>query len=113
MGAMTDKQESLKEFLNSLGDSTIIVEGRNDAEALVAYGVDSGQIVLLNMGQSILDTVEALAGEKNVVILTDMDGEGKRLRRRLLGLFSQYGLEENPAPRELFARLRFSHVEGL
>jgi 5S rRNA maturation endonuclease (ribonuclease M5) len=113
MGPMTDRDDVLREFLESLAESTVIVEGRKDAEALEALGVDGRQIVVLNKGQSLLDTVEALSGEKDVAILTDMDGEGKRLRHRLLKLFGQYGVQENVRPRELFSQLRLSHVEGL
>ena len=110
---MSDRQDILKEFLESLDGCTIIVEGRKDASALEAVGIDADSIVILNKGQSILETVEAMQGEKDVAILTDMDREGKGLRRRLLRMFSQYGIEENARPRELFARLRLSHVEGL
>ena len=106
-------EECLKEFLESLGDSTILVEGRKDREALVRLGVKAENVVVLKTELSILETVEALAGERDVVILTDMDQAGKGLRRRLLGMFGQYGMTEDKRPRDLFAKLRLSHVEGL
>jgi 5S rRNA maturation endonuclease (ribonuclease M5) len=104
--------EALREFLDSL-DRPVIVEGRRDEEALVRLGVDSGLITVINRGQSLLETVEALQGSGEVIILTDMDRAGKGLRRRLLGMFSQYGISEKTRPRELFARLRVGNVEGL
>ena len=110
---MNEEDEGLRQFIESLEGRTIIVEGKKDAQALKALGVPEEGIVILNMGQSLIETVEALAGEKEVVVLTDMDGEGKRLRRRLLKMFSQYGIDEYAKPRELFARLKLSHVEGL
>ena len=113
MGAMIDRDEILREFLESISDCTVIVEGKKDAQALEALGVDPENIVILNKGQSLLSTVEALAGDGNVAILTDMDREGKHLYRKLLSMFSQYGITENPRPRELFAQLRISQVEGL
>jgi 5S rRNA maturation endonuclease (ribonuclease M5) len=112
MGTVMD-EDILREFLDSLGVSTIIVEGRKDKDALAALGVNAGNIVVLKTKLSILETIEALEGEKDVVVLTDMDGEGRRLRRQLLEIFSQYGITESKGPRDLFAQLRLSHVEGL
>ncbi|MFH0861911.1 MAG: toprim domain-containing protein [Candidatus Altiarchaeota archaeon] len=103
----------LEDFLDSLGDSVILVEGRKDKAALVSLGVKGENIVEVKTELSILETVEALSDQKDVVILTDMDRAGKGLRRRLLAMFSQYGITENKGPRDLFARLRLSHVEGL
>jgi len=113
MGTVNDREELLLEFLDSLEGSTVVVEGRKDLKALTEAGVDPKTVVMLNKGLSLLETVEALTGDKQVVLLTDMDGEGKRLRRRLLTMFGQYGIQENKRPRELFARLRLSQVEGL
>jgi 5S rRNA maturation endonuclease (ribonuclease M5) len=110
---MNDNAEILRELIESLEGRTIIVEGKKDADTLLGLGISSGQIVVLNKGQSLLETVEALQGEKDVAVLTDMDGEGKRLRHRLLKMFSQYGITEDAKPRELFAKLRVSSVEGL
>ncbi|MFH1055603.1 MAG: hypothetical protein V1744_05875, partial [Candidatus Altiarchaeota archaeon] len=91
---------------------TVLVEGRKDEEALIRLGVEPENIVVLHKGQTILDTIEALQG-REVAILTDMDQEGKIMRHRLLKQFSMYGITENKRPRELFAKLRLSHVEGL
>jgi len=110
MGAMTDREEILREFIESL-DCPAIVEGRRDADALNRLGVED--IVVLNKGQTLLETVEALQGIGEVAVLTDMDQHGKILRRKLLNLFKLYGIQEKRRPRELFARLRLSHVEGL
>ncbi|MBD3389056.1 MAG: hypothetical protein GF416_08210 [Candidatus Altiarchaeales archaeon] len=112
MGAMKDKQDILEEFLESL-DCPIIVEGRRDAEALMKLDVDEGDIVVLNKGQSLLETVEALQDCSEVIILTDMDRAGKVLRKKLLKMMGAYGIHEKRRPRELFSQLRLSHVEGL
>lgn len=112
MGTMIGP-DLLKEFLESLGESLILVEGRKDKAALAALGVCERNIVELKTGLSLLETVEALSGEKDVVILTDMDRAGKGLRRRLLMMFPQYGITEKKRPRDLFAKFRLSHVEGL
>ena len=46
-------------------------------------------------------------------MLTDLDQEGKILRKKLLELFNMYGMQEIKRPREILAQLRISHVEGL
>ncbi|MBU0761771.1 MAG: hypothetical protein KKD39_01995 [Candidatus Altiarchaeota archaeon] len=104
--------DELQEFLDSI-DSLVIVEGESDERALIALGVDPDSIVVLNKGQSLAETVEAISEARTAAILTDMDGEGKRLRKKLHRLFQLYGMREEVRPRELYARLRISHVEGL
>jgi 5S rRNA maturation endonuclease (ribonuclease M5) len=110
---MTDRQqlmdELLQEFLESI-DGLVIVEGRKDASALRALGVSN--IVQLKGKHSMLDVVEDLQGQ-SVALLTDLDQEGKILRRKLLSLMRLYGMQENKKPREILARMRVSHVEGL
>lgn len=107
---MRSKQEILEEFLESI-DCPVIVEGQKDADALARLGIED--IIILNKGQTMLETVEALQDLKEVIILTDMDRQGKILRKKLLRLLPQYGIHEKRRPRELFAQLRLSHVEGL
>ena len=104
------KQDIIKEFLESI-NCPVIVEGNNDAEALQRLGVED--TVILNKGQTLLETVEALQDEKQLIILTDMDQQGKILRKKLIKLMQHYGIQENKRPRELFSQLRLSHVEGL
>jgi 5S rRNA maturation endonuclease (ribonuclease M5) len=110
MDTVTDKQEILREFRQSI-DCPVIVEGDKDEQALQRLGVED--IIILNKGQTLLETVEALKDEKELIILTDMDQQGKILRKKLLKLFQLYGIHEKKRPRELFAQLRLSHVEGL
>jgi len=105
------RREALDEFLASL-TSPVIVEGVKDAKALTALGVEE-DIIILNKGLSLLETVEAISDLDEVIILTDMDQQGKILRKKLLKLMNQYGIREGRRSRDLFARLRLSHVEGL
>lgn len=104
--------DALGDFLDSI-DCLVIVEGKSDEKALVSLGVDQALVVVLNMGQSLAETVEAISQAGRAAILTDMDGEGRRIRKRLQQLFALYGMQEDVRPRELYARLRVSHVEGL
>ena len=107
---MIEREELVREFIESI-DVPVIVEGKNDVSALRGLGVEN--IVPINTGGSLLDVVESLKDFDRVVILTDFDQAGKILRKKLLELFGHYGIHESRRPRELFARLRLSHVEGL
>lgn len=105
-----DREELLEEFLDSINEP-VIVEGRKDREALVNLGVSN--IVQLQSASSHLAVVESLADYDRVVILTDLDREGKNLRRKLLRLFGPYGIHENRKPREILAKLKVQQVESL
>ena len=62
----------------------LIVEGRYDKIALEKLGV-KGQIVVLNDGQSVLGTCEALSRDhKSAIIFTDWDHKGGQLARKLM-----------------------------
>jgi len=107
---MEDREQLLEEFLNSIR-GTVIVEGIKDKKALEKLGVEN--IVQLHSGNSMLEVVERMQGSRNVAILTDLDQNGKILRKKLLTLFPMYGIEEDKKPREILARMRVSHTEGL
>jgi 5S rRNA maturation endonuclease (ribonuclease M5) len=108
---METREELLPEFLESL-DKPVIVEGRKDREALEGLGVGE-PIIELNKGVSLLAIVEAMQGYDEVIVLTDLDQHGKILRKKLQQLFKLYGIREDVRPREILAKMRFSHVEGL
>jgi len=108
---MEDELNLLEDFLDSL-NNPIIVEGKNDKAALEKLGVQE-HIIELNKGIPLFRIVEALQDYDMIIILTDMDQEGKIIRKKLIHLFNDYGIREDVKPRELFARLRLSHVEGL
>jgi len=89
----------------------VIVEGESDAKPLGYFGVED--VIILNKGQSMLQTVEAIHENTHIIILTDFDQHGKELRKQLHTLFPHYALLEDKRPREIFARLRLNHVEDL
>ncbi|MBM3309586.1 MAG: toprim domain-containing protein [Candidatus Altiarchaeales archaeon] len=107
---MEDRAILLEEFLNSIR-GIVIVEGIKDKKALESLGVEN--IVQLHAGNSMLEVVEKIQGRRNVAILTDLDQNGKILRRQLLKLFSMYGIMEDRKPREILAKMRVSYIEGL
>lgn len=109
---MEDTRQALEEFLQSI-DTLVIVEGKNDEKALRLLGVDPDLIVVLNKGQSLPQTVEAISEVDEAIILTDKDQQGKILRKKLIRLFQLYGIRESVKPRKLFTRLHLEHVEDL
>lgn len=106
-----DDARLLLEELAGFADEDVIVEGVKDERALKSLGFS--RVHRLNGGGSLLDAVESLQDRGRVVVLTDLDREGKILRRKLLSLFGPYGIHEIVRPREILARMKLSHVEGL
>lgn len=104
------RSELIDKFIDSINEP-VIVEGKKDKLALESLGVKN--VIQLNQGGSILEVIEALADFPSIVILTDMDRAGKVLRKKILRYFKLYGIYENKKPREFFAQMRLSHIEGL
>ena len=85
-----NNQELLKKILELFDKliianeaAPIIVEGKNDEEALRKLGT-MGTIIKLNIGQSIFNFCEDLSRDYNqVILLTDWDKKGKQLFNRL------------------------------
>lgn len=104
-------QDELMRELIEYSSEPVIVEGVKDERALRSLGFS--KITRLNSGNSILAVVESLQDTKQAAVLTDLDQEGKILRKKLLEMFKLYGIQEIRRPREILAQLRVSHVEGL
>ncbi len=105
---------SLEEWLAGLReeDAPIVVEGQKDCAALEAFGISG--IVTLSKSPlyKVVDDIERES--KRVIILTDLDKEGKRLYSRLKQSFDRIGVQVDSVYREwLFKETRLSHIEGL
>lgn len=108
---MTDEENILFENIRKFSEENIIVvEGKKDVAALKAHNIPS-----ISLNGSIDLFAERHSGKKcKVLILTDFDEEGKKLRLKLKEAFSRYGIEENEKLRKEFKRItRLSHIEGL
>ncbi len=73
------------EYINSLSDPTvIIVEGKNDINALNTIGIKllSGTFLAIK-GFSIDEIVDQVYQIPNIILLVDFDREGKRIRLKL------------------------------
>lgn len=104
-------ETELLEELGEYASMPVIVEGVKDESALRSLGFSD--VTRLDGGRSLLDVVESLQHHDRVIVLTDLDRQGKILRKKLLKLFGPYGIHEIRRPREILAQLRLSHVEGL
>jgi 5S rRNA maturation endonuclease (ribonuclease M5) len=106
-------EEALEEFLSymeSLSDVCVIVEGINDVRALKDIGVG---VVEPIRGELSLFAERIASTHKRVVILTDLDSEGKKLYSALKKCFERLGVRVDDRPRELLFYTQLRQVEGL
>jgi 5S rRNA maturation endonuclease (ribonuclease M5) len=109
------KNQDLFDWLEKLKSSEklIIVEGTKDKAALVKIGIDSERIFTIN--KPIFALAEGIAElSKQVIILTDLDEEGKKLYAELKRNLTRIGVEVDNYFREfLFRNTKLSHIEGI
>ena len=114
---MKDPKKELDELLNHLEqikdrNIIVIVEGKKDVAALEAFGIK--RIKPLSK-RAIYKVVEEVAeNNKECIILTDLDKEGKRLFSMLNHDLNQHGVRINKKFREfLFKNTKLRQIEGL
>ena len=108
-------KEDLRNWLKRLQESerAIIVEGINDKKSLVSLGVSADRIFTLNK-RAIFHQIELIAEKhKEVIILTDLDKEGRVLYSKLKVGFERNGVKVDRFFREFLFRTDISHIEGL
>jgi 5S rRNA maturation endonuclease (ribonuclease M5) len=101
-----------RDRLNQSG-KLIIVEGMKDKAALRSLGVKN-RIKQLHK-KPLYQVVEEVVGmSRDVIILTDLDKEGKRLYGRLNSDLSRFGMRVDNCFREyLFRNTKIRQIEGL
>ncbi len=110
--------EELNRIFASISEdgNPVVVEGKKDAEALRALGVEV-EILVFNRGESVTVFCERVAAEyRRVVILTDWDRTGRHLAHLLVDGFRSVGVECNMEYRARIAglcRRETKDVEGL
>ncbi|MBS3165260.1 toprim domain-containing protein [Candidatus Woesearchaeota archaeon] len=108
-----DRMESLEDWLAALQSAgcPIVVEGPKDRAALEQFGILD--VVTLSR-EPLHEVVEGIsARSKRVVILTDLDKEGKLLYSKLRQGFSRLGVQVDNVFREFLFSTQLSHIEGL
>ncbi len=105
MENLLDWAEELK-----LSDKLVIVEGEKDEDALHFLGVKNVRSI---SRKPLFEFVESVA-EKEVVILTDLDSEGRKLYSFLKRELSKRGkIIDNKFREFLFRETGLSCIEGL
>jgi 5S rRNA maturation endonuclease (ribonuclease M5) len=106
--------DSLEDWCDRLKGSgkTIIVEGPKDRTSLRSLGV-LNKILVLNK-KPLYAVVEEAANSSDVVILTDLDREGKRLFGRLNSDLQRFGVRvDNSFRLFLFKHTKLRQIEGI
>ena len=104
--------DSLGEWIEELRSASrlILVEGQNDKAALEALGITNILTVSKTPAYKTIDQIK----EKEVIILTDLDVEGKKLYAALRHQLQKNGVKIDTVFREfLFNETTLSHIEGL
>ena len=105
---------SLDEWINELQqtDQLILVEGEKDKAALNALSITNVLTVSKTPIHKIIE--EVVKRNKRVVILTDLDREGKKYYATLRHQLQKQGVKIDTTFREfLFKETTLSHIEGL
>jgi 5S rRNA maturation endonuclease (ribonuclease M5) len=107
--------QDLSDWCDRLSKSkkAIIVEGPKDKKSLRDVGI-SNNIIMLNKRPLYAVVEEAAEISKEIVILTDLDKEGKRLFGRLNSDLQRFGVRVDNCFREfLFKHTKLRQIEGI
>ncbi len=120
---LKEKQEKILRILECLSEENargtpIIVEGKKDAQALRALGLEGKLVTAKTGGKSLLDVVSELeeAEAQKAILLLDYDRRGKEWTRRLKQLFEKTRISPETAFwTDLFSLVgrQVKDVEGL
>ncbi len=104
--------QSFEEFYNKLkeNNSFKIVEGKKDKKALESLEIS--KVFPLN-GTPLYEVIEMFKDEKEVILLTDLDHEGKKLYSHLSKQFQKNKVKVNNKFRKFLFENKISHIESL
>lgn len=104
----------IEEWISKLKESgkLVIVEGKKDRSALEGLGVKNILILKSAIYKEIEDAVNN--GNREIVILTDLDKTGKKLYARLKSGLTERGVTVDSYFREfLFKHTKLRQIEGM
>lgn len=96
------------ERINSV-NLPVIVEGRKDKKSLQELGLNN--IIMLN-SKPLFEIVESI-NSKKVVLLTDLDAEGKKLYGMLKSGLTSHGIQTDDQLRRLLLKAKVVQIESL
>lgn len=105
-----DDYKGLLESIEQSRDKLVIVEGVKDKHALEKLGFTN--IFYINR-QPLFKVVEFLQGKKEIIILTDLDSEGRKLYSRLKDELNNRGVKVDDRLRELLFKTELRQIEGM
>ena len=113
-GIMDEKIEEFRKLIQKIKDSNIliVVEGKKDRIALQKLGIINVREL---SKKPLFQIVEEIAdSNKECVILTDLDREGKELYGKLNSNLQKHGVKINNKFREfLFKHTKLRQIEGI
>ena len=122
-GKLEKKLEKILHLLERLGKEAakgapIIVEGKNDVQALQKLDVNGDFILAKTAGKSFLDTLSEVEKKEKqeVILLMDFDKRGKELTKRLIQYLEKMRIKPNSFFwKELLSLVRreVKDIEGL
>lgn len=112
-------QKLYPKMINSLEEWTmylqqknrvILVEGKKDKAALELLGIKNIRTIAQQPFYKIAESLH----DKEIIIFTDLDAEGKRLFAKLNRYCQQHGIKVDNQPREfLFKHTTLTQIEGI
>lgn len=86
----------------------IIVEGKNDKKALNQLGLKN----ILVLSKPLFEIIEEIK-DQEIIILTDLDSEGKKIYQELRHHLQKRGKKIDNKLRKLLFKTNISQIEGL
>jgi 5S rRNA maturation endonuclease (ribonuclease M5) len=105
-------EEELIELLKENKEIQVIAEGKRDKEVLCSLGFNK----ILTIHKGIYETTEGIE-EKEILILTDFDSEGRQIAKKLNLILQHLGYKTDKETRRkvglMFTKLRIRKIEEL
>ena len=91
------REQEIYEILEEMKSSNIlvIVEGKKDKSALKSFGIENVMVLKKALHEVIEEAAES---NKEIILLTDLDKEGKQLYGRLNSGLQKYGVRIDHKP---------------
>lgn len=106
-----EESEQIMELLDEIKQKNllVIVEGIKDVRALKSLGITN----VISLKKPLFAVVEEVANNKEVVLLTDLDEEGKKLYHELSVNLQKFGVKINNHLRDFLFKTQLRQIEGL
>jgi 5S rRNA maturation endonuclease (ribonuclease M5) len=114
MNMREEERQAIEEFLELVEeykDSFTIVEGKSDKAALKQLGFTN----VITLSTALYKIVEQAleSEERKVIVLTDLDSEGKKLYSKLKHELGQKGIHIDDKLRNALFKTQLRQIEGL